>query len=531
MAGIPNTWGDGKKQLLLRHVWTYTRNKEVLGLVARYDGPDGKVAIPFFVPNGAGWKPGSAPIPRPLFGLDTLKPGGRCYVVEGEKAAAALHSLGLPAVTSPGGSNGAGKADWTPIEVASEVVILPDNNGPGETYARDICAALKTLQNSPAVFMARLEGLPDGGDVVDWLETHLPDWDGFTPIPEHQVAELREALTVTVKELLEPIPKEWTELDTTDIETPNTLTAAALVDTEFPPIRWVVHGLLPEGLTLLAGSPKVGKSWLCLDLCLSVTRGASVLGADTQQGEALYLALEDTPRRLKRRLLALLNGTPAPTSLHLATEWPQAEDGARKLGAWLAKHPECQLVVVDTLARYRGKPDGKKGLYQQEYDDVRPLLELAGKHGVAVVLVHHTRKQESDDALHLVSGTQGLTGGVDGVWVLKRTRGTGKAQLFITGRDIENEQTFALEWHKKAKRWTVAGTGREALLSLESKKVLDVVRQHGPITGRDVASTLHPGLTIDRDSKEWSRVRKLLAKLGDTGLIVNGEGGYTYVHP
>ncbi|WP_022949114.1 YfjI family protein [Methylohalobius crimeensis] len=207
MDGIPQTY-EGKR---FRYAWCYIQDGRTLGIVARYDGQDGKHVVPFFKPNGQVWKPGGLPTPRPLYGLDTIRPGKTTFVSEGEKAAAALHSLGLPCVTSQGGSQAAAKADWKPLRNAGRVIILPDANEPGEGYARDVCKALSGLDKPPKIQLARLPGLPEGGDVVDFIQARYDGWDGFSPIDEADVETLREVVFAAVKKVLEAPPKEWFE--------------------------------------------------------------------------------------------------------------------------------------------------------------------------------------------------------------------------------------------------------------------------------------------------------------------------------
>ena len=209
-AGIASTF-NGKR---LRHVWTYAdEGGAVVGHVARYDAGNGqKDVVPFFLQEGGRWKAGGAAEPRPLFGLDVLATRGAgetVFVVEGEKCAAALHSLDVAAVTSAGGARAAGKANWTPLARFGRVYILPDANEAGEAYARDVAAALAGLPGQREVFVVRLPNLPEGGDVADWLKIRVPDWDGFGPVPREPGDELEDELRETVEAHAEGVPREW----------------------------------------------------------------------------------------------------------------------------------------------------------------------------------------------------------------------------------------------------------------------------------------------------------------------------------
>jgi hypothetical protein len=216
MDGIPTKF-NGKP---LGYAWTYrAADGAPIGWVVRYQSVNGKDVVPFFTRDGSGWKVGAAPDPRPLFGLEYLARDGErrtVLVVEGEKCAAALQSLGLCAVTSQGGSKAALHSDWGPLSSFGKVYLLPDNDEPGEHYARDVCAALNALETPPALFVVRLPELPDKGDVVDWLQARCPGWNGFDPVPESDRERLYAEFRAAVQAHAEPVPSEWTAAPAAD---------------------------------------------------------------------------------------------------------------------------------------------------------------------------------------------------------------------------------------------------------------------------------------------------------------------------
>ena len=134
---------------------------------------------------------------------------------------------------------------------------------------------------------------------------------------------------------------------------PRTLSAPELMRKEFAPIRWAVPGLITEGVTLLSGRPKMGKSWICLDLGIAVASGGLVMGAiPVESGDVLYCALEDGQRRLQERLKRLLPYEPAPPRLHFATNWERLnEGGIDALEEWRIAHPNTRLIILDTYAK------------------------------------------------------------------------------------------------------------------------------------------------------------------------------------
>jgi RecA-family ATPase len=210
-----------------------------------------------------------------------------------------------------------------------------------------------------------------------------------------------------------------------------TYTARELQQQEFPQPKWAVPDLLPEGLTFLAGRPKIGKSWMALNVTLAVPCGGKALGKiEVVQGDALYLALEDTPRRMQGRILALLGSDPFPHRLHLVHHAPKLSEGLEDaIGEWLRNHPEARLVIVDTLARIRKRKAKHTDSYAEDSEAAERLQKLATDYRICLLVVHHLRKAEAEDPLELVSGTFGLTGGADGVLVLKRGRGQADAIL------------------------------------------------------------------------------------------------------
>jgi hypothetical protein len=223
-----------------------------------------------------------------------------------------------------------------------------------------------------------------------------------------------------------------------------TLSAADLMALDLLPATPVVQGILYVGVTLFAGKPKVGKSWMMLALALAVTIGSTFLGNTTvQQGEVLYLALEDNRRRLQRRITKLLSDREAPAGLHFAFDWPRLDEGGLEaLDTLLGERPGINLVIVDTLARLKPAGSKKRTRYEEDRDAVDSLVTLADKHSVVIVLVHHLREMESDDPLDMIHGSAGLTGGVDGALVLKRRRGEADANLL--GMDATSRTPWSL---------------------------------------------------------------------------------------
>lgn len=237
-----------------------------------------------------------------------------------------------------------------------------------------------------------------------------------------------------------------------------TTTAAELEQATLPPPKQLVNGFITAGLNILAGAPKTGKSWLTLDVAINVATGRKALNAwGTTHSDVLYLALEDTPYRLKTRLRALRQ--PHPTNLHFATSSPRLmEGGLEAIDNWMTEHPATGLIIIDTLAKIA---DAKttNNVYDEDAATGTAIHAIAHHHNIAIVVIHHTRKQAHGDFLQSVSGSSGLTGTADTVAVLNRTRNDRIATLEITGRDIV-ESTATLNWNTNAAGWIVPITNR-----------------------------------------------------------------------
>jgi hypothetical protein len=283
-------------------------------------------------------------------------------------------------------------------------------------------------------------------------------------------------------------------------------TADELMATRFPEPRWAVPGILAEGVSLFAGPPKVGKSWLSLGVALAVASGGQALEAiEVQGGPVLYLALEDTPRRLQSRMRKILAGQPAPSALTLVTSCPTLPEGGDKaIARWLEGNPDARMVAIDVFAKMRGTAPAGLSAYDADYHAMSRVKRLADTYGVAVLLVHHVRKMGSDDFLNEVSGTNGLAGAADATLVLKRPRGQADGVLHVTGRDVD-EAEYALSFQREAGVWHLLdGPPEDHTLSDTRAAILRHVRQHPDSTPKQIAGAI--GLSHDNVKKTCQRM-------------------------
>ena len=263
-----------------------------------------------------------------------------------------------------------------------------------------------------------------------------------------------------------------------------TIDGETLMSRPFTPIPFVIHSLLPMGLHILAGAPKVGKSWLALWLCLQVSKGEPVWNFAAEKKKALYLCLEDSENRIQNRLFDITED--APPDIHFAVCAGQIGDGLEsQIKNFVATHPETGLIVIDTLQKVRRI--SYDNAYASDYRDIGVLKELADKLGVAILLVHHLRKQHDDDPMNMVSGTTGITGAVDSSFVLtKSKRSSNRASLICSGRDIEYRE-LELEFDSTSHVWQLISDSVETpedLLDNTVSLVCGYLREHGDFKGR-----------------------------------------------
>lgn len=297
-------------------------------------------------------------------------------------------------------------------------------------------------------------------------------------------------------------------------------TAALLRTKTFQPIKFIVPNLITEGVNLLVSRPKLGKSWLALDVCLAASGDGYTLGnLKPMQGDVLYLALEDSERRLQGRIDRLLGAfRDWPARLHIKTRWRRIDDGGiDDLKEWCDSVTEPVLIVIDVFAKIRPAHSKSKMLYEADYEAIGALQEFATDKKVAVVLVHHDRKMEAEDPFDTVSGSHGLTGAADTIIILKRT--TNGVTLHARGRDIE-EQELAIQFNRDNCKWAILGTAQEIKRSDERTRIIEALKKaNGPMSVKAIMAAA--------DMPKRNNLEFLLSKMLLEGEIERvGRGEY-----
>ena len=214
-----------------------------------------------------------------------------------------------------------------------------------------------------------------------------------------------------------------------------TISGETLMSKPLQPMNFVVDTLLSQGLHILAGSPKAGKSWLALWLAVTVAKGEAVWKMPVKQGTTLYLCLEDSQLRIQNRLFEITDD--APANVHFCTECGTLGHGLEEqLENFVSEYSDTVLVIIDTLQMIRGS--NYDCTYANDYRDLSVLKKIADKHQIAILLIHHLRKEPSEDVFNRISGTTAISGAVDSSFTLvNSSHGSGRAKLFCIGRDIE----------------------------------------------------------------------------------------------
>jgi AAA domain/IclR helix-turn-helix domain len=274
----------------------------------------------------------------------------------------------------------------------------------------------------------------------------------------------------------------------------------------------LIPGILPVGLSLLAGRPKIGKSWLALDMSRAIASGSTCLGRQpTRFGNVLYLALEDGDRRLQSRLRQMLVGSPAPTNLSFATSCRALDDGgADDIRAWCDSVPNPLFIVADVFQRIRPRPRNGGRLYADDYEAALPLKAIADERGIGVLAVVHCGKRDcDDDPLDAVSATTGLTGAVDHALILSRNKQG--VTLYGRGRDAA-EFDLAVQFDPHRGLWRALGDAAEVQRSEQRNRIIDALKEAGEPLG--------PKAIADASGVDHGTVRHLVGKMVEAGDLV-----------
>lgn len=308
-----------------------------------------------------------------------------------------------------------------------------------------------------------------------------------------------------------------------------TISGEALMSQPLQPMNFVVDTLISQGLHILAGSPKAGKSWLALWLAVTVAKGEPVWKMNAKQGTTLYLCLEDSQLRIQNRLFEITED--APSNVHFCTESCVLGNGLEaQLENFVTAHPDTVLVIIDTLQMIRSS--NYDSTYANDYRDLSVLKKIADEHRIAILLIHHLRKESSENVFNRISGTTAISGAVDSSFTLiNDSHSSGRAKLFCIGRDIEYRE-ISLE-RNSDNVWEMIGDTYERPHTNEEKIIFllsELLKSNSEFIGTptELSNRIDPagaaGITPKKVARQILQNVEALRKIGITAITRRSNG-------
>ncbi len=306
------------------------------------------------------------------------------------------------------------------------------------------------------------------------------------------------------------------------------ITASELKNMTLQEVKWLIEGIVPKGLTLLAGKAKVGKSYFLLNLALDLSAGRKAFNVIlTEPSKVLYLGLEEPKMRTKTRIESIIGDGEWPENLHIfgLGAWPKSDEGGYdRLELWMKEHPDTELIIIDTLAKWKSpKKKTNRTEYEEEYQSLEKLHTFAGNHDIAVIVAHHARKTQAEDIMDEIIGGTGIQASVDTITIISRNKRVDKDSRIYNyrGRDIgEGERVFKF---KKNSRMVLTDENvSDYRMETEQRKLIQKVVGIYRIIKRKKLVDLLQG-------QIGKGIDVILRKMVDTGLIErSGYGKYAY---
>ena len=380
---------------------------------------------------------------EPLWGGDVLgNAKGVVFVVESPICALSIMQCGGVAVAT-GGTGGINKVinEIKAKKPKCIFILTLDNDEPGQKAQAELANRLFDLG-------------------VKFLPYNIAD--GYKDPNELLIANPSK-LTANIKEAIQAAKHKFRRLK-------KMFSASDLQQKTIRPIRWIVRDLLPEGVTIVCAPSKYGKSWMMMQLCTAITQGKPFLNYDTVQAGCMYFSLEDSERRFQSRLNIVLKNKTAPDNFFGSTECSSMSGGLfEELAEVIENHPQIKLIVIDTFQRVRLGQSKNESAYAADYREIGEFKQFAERHGIAILLVHHLRKQiDESDIYNMINGSMGLMGAADTIWILaKKKREEASTAFVATGRDI-GDTNLVLQLDKSNFHWEVIGSGEDRA-GLEAK--------------------------------------------------------------
>jgi AAA domain-containing protein len=301
-------------------------------------------------------------------------------------------------------------------------------------------------------------------------------------------------------------------------------TLAELLGRQIPQPKWIIEGLIPEGVSLLFGKPKMRKSWLAFGTALAVCTGGRALGVyPVQQRDVLYLALEDAEWRLQDRLRKMGVKPSMVENLYYRTKFPRfGKGGEEKTCQFLDAHPDVGYVIYDTYSRVKPPQPPGCNAYEHDSASITAFTDIAQHYHVAILVIHHQRKAVADDWIDSINGSSGLAGSSDTLMMLQAVRGEDKATLRVTGKDVETED-YHLTWQEHCWGWVLEGTEDEWGKTREQHEILEALRF---LKAPSNYKLIHRALADRGVKKSEAVVKRTLYRMAMDATVINHGDGF-----
>lgn len=469
------------------------------------DGTEGRSRVRKGISAGESyWGPkGPEIIPYGLWRLDEARFAEELFLVEGESDCWTMwaHYDTFPALGIPGNT----MTHTLKLEHLDEIktlfIVKENDSGGGSIFVENVKKRLDEIafEGEAKVFI-----LPSR--FKDPNDLHRKNPEGFR-------ATFMESMEKSV-----PV-NEWKDKKDPGQFRIKTMSMADLQKLEIQDASWVIPGILPEGLTLLAGRPKIGKSYLLLNICSAVTTGGVALGRyRVPKGSAIYLSFEDNNRRIKKRMSQVFPKNLWPAGFHFSTEAPKIDDGLLlALDELIEYHGDTKLVILDTLQKVMPSVKSNGDNYAEVYGYMGQLQKWSLEKGIALVLVHHLNKSAPDDIFDAVTGSTGYIAAADTLWALGSSkRGQGFMTFHGKGKDIDS---FKVVLKNEKGVVNYVGDAEYEDLTKQRKEIVDIILSNEKLAAVDIAAGLR---------KDYNPILKLLTRMVDDGIIQKDENSNQY---
>ena len=369
------------------------------------------------------------------------QPASVVYLTEGEKSADAARSIGLGTTISMGDGQGLAKTDLSQVN-GSQVVILPVNSERGRTYA-EMVSGLCMAAGCRSVKIVNLPGLSPGGDVYEWInELH---GDAAEPDSMRQEIAALAAKVDAVSVILNLLPHA---------------VIRRMSDVDPIPLEWLWAGRFPLGkISLVAGDPGLGKSFLTIDIAARITRGESwpddssvrstagsvmIFNSEDDIADTIRPRLDDAAADVEK--VYFVEGVVSydPTTKQKRSRGFSLDLDLPFLAKWLETTPDARAIFIDPISAYCGGTDSHKNAEVRAM--LSPLSELAARHRVAVICVTHLAKGNGTKAVYRAMGSLAFAAAARAVWSVNRDLDDPDRRLLLPAKMNLCQETSGLAY-------------------------------------------------------------------------------------